>query len=304
VANGRTDDELNRRWLQVGFVSGIMRTQANGYSLASSRESRSQVWSPGVLPVWRRYAKLRTQLFPYLAAAAAEYGRTGMPLARHLVLVAPQDPSATQDDVLLLGPDLLAAPVLEPGARERRLRVPPGTWVDLWRSAAWDEGPGTVRPRRAALVEGGRDVTLPAPAEELPLLVRAGAVLPLTSPDVDTLATLGDERTVALHERRRRLRLVAFPRGTWSGRFYGRRDGVLRSVEDRRGWRLTVRSSRRRSVELEAALTTLGRPFAPCGVTLDGRALPRGAWSYDASTGVLRARWRAASGTLRALRRC
>ena len=70
LANPRTDDELNSRWLQLGAVSGVMRTQANGYGRPGTREQRSQVWSPKVLPIWRRYAKLRTQLYPYLASAS------------------------------------------------------------------------------------------------------------------------------------------------------------------------------------------------------------------------------------------
>jgi alpha-glucosidase len=310
IANPRADDELTVRWAQVGFASGVMRTQANGYSFLSDRSRRSQVWSPAVKPIWRRYAKLRTQLFPYLAAASAEYQRSGMPIARHLSLAWPRDrATSAQHDTFLLGPDLLVAPVLRPDARERRLHVPPGEWVDLWRSTTFDEGPGALRPDRVRLVEGGRDATLPAPLEELPLLVRAGAVLPLTSPDVDTLATLGDDRTVALHERRRRLHLLAFPRGTWTGRFYGRTDGRLRSVEDARGWRLTVISSRTRTVTLQAATSGLRRPFRPCRVTVGGRTLRRSAWAFDRDTGALRATFRAVGGrrggtVLRAHRRC
>src|SRR5690606_25096214 len=64
LVNPRTSAELNIRWLQLGAVLGVMRTQANGYSLADNRAERSQVWHPDVMPVWRRYARLRTQLFP------------------------------------------------------------------------------------------------------------------------------------------------------------------------------------------------------------------------------------------------
>ncbi len=297
ITNGRTDDELNSRWTQVGFASGIMRTQANGYSSRDNRASRSQVWSKTMQPTWRRYAKLRTQLFPYFSAASAEYQRSGMPMARHLALVWPQDrATATQHDTYMLGPDLLVAPVLRPGARERKLHVPPGEWVDLWRSATFDDGPGALVPGRVRLLPGARGTTLPAPLEELPTLVRAGAVLPMISPDVDTLATLGDERTVSLHERRRILHLLAFPRGTWTGRFYSRGDGRLRSVEDRRGWRLTVVSKRTRTVHVAAALSGLKRRFAPCRVSVRGRTLTRKAWDYDRARAVLTIRARVAGG--------
>ena len=50
-------------------------------------------------------------------------------------------------------------------------------------------------------------------------------------------------------------------------------------------------------------MLTLHRPFRPCRVTLDGRPLRRGAWSYSARTGVLKATFTAKRGSLRA-RRC
>ena len=97
-------------------MSGVMRTQANGINIPA--QPRAQIWDDEVLPHWRRWAKLRTQLYPYLAAADAEYRRSGLPIMRHLALAYPGDPSATAvEDAFLFGPDLLAAPVLDPGAR-------------------------------------------------------------------------------------------------------------------------------------------------------------------------------------------
>jgi alpha-glucosidase (family GH31 glycosyl hydrolase) len=303
IANGRTTDELNARWLQLGAVSGVMRTQANGLSVFSPRSRRSQVWSPAVLPIWRRYAKLRTQLYPYLAAASERYQRDGMPLVRQLGLVFPDDPAAVRSErELMLGPDLLAAPVVEERARTRTLHLPPGRWVDLWRSAGYSEAGGDLRVGRARVLAGGRAVTLPAPLAELPLLVRAGAVIPLLPPDVDTLADLDEARgVVQLRDRRRRLTLLAFPRGSL--------DRVLapgvrvRAREHRRGWDLRLRARRTHSYRLTASLATLRRRFRPCHVTLRGRPLARRAWRYDATTRVLRARFRVRDGRL-AVRAC
>jgi alpha-glucosidase (family GH31 glycosyl hydrolase) len=294
VANPRTSDELNVRWLQLGAVSGVMRTQANGYSFASSRESRSQVWSPAVLPVWRRYAKLRTQLAPYVEAASRAYQRTGLPLVRHLALAFPTDPRAVaRSDELLFGPDLLAAPVIEPGARTRRLYLPAGPWVDVWRSVAYDERDGSFALRRAALVAGRREVTVPAPLDELPLFARAGTVLAMHDPGVDTLASVGGGPGVVHAEDRPALRILAFPHGGSSGRF--NRSERLDSLEYRRTarWRLRIVGARARVYALQASLLTLHRPFAPRCVTLDGRRLGPRAWSYDANTGALRATFRA-----------
>ncbi|HEY2593469.1 MAG TPA: hypothetical protein VGK33_06190, partial [Chloroflexota bacterium] len=132
-----------------------------------------------------RWARLHTQLSPYLLRAAREYVDTGMPLVRHMSLVAPE---CTRSDQYLLGPDLLVAPVLEPGARERVVELPPGRWVDLWRSAVYDQSSGGISTREPRVLPGPAVITLPAPLDEIPLLVRLGAVIPMLPPDVWSLA--------------------------------------------------------------------------------------------------------------------
>jgi alpha-glucosidase (family GH31 glycosyl hydrolase) len=206
----QTTPELLRRWIQLGFVSGVMRTEADGFSITAA--PRAQIFDKDVLPVWARYARLRTQLYPYLAAAQREYQRSGLPIMRHLALVYPSDPRATaRDDEELFGPDILAAPVLEPGATKRRLYLPAGRWVDLWRSVRLT-GDGALRPVSARVLDGGDDVTLDAPQDEIPLLVRAGALIPMLDPAVDTLTGYGDG-VVHLAERARRLTIVGWPSG-------------------------------------------------------------------------------------------
>jgi hypothetical protein len=122
-------------------------------------------------------------------------------------------------------------------------------------------------------------------------------VLPLLSPDVDTLASYGSRDLVHLADRRHRLELLAFPRGR-SGASFGER-GRLRSAEGPGGWSLTVAGGGPLRVRLQASLTTLRRPFVPRAVTANGRPLPRSAWSYDPGTGVLTARFHARRTTLR-----
>jgi len=288
----KLDPELLERWVQFGALSPVMRTQRNGIALPE--KARPQIEEPGQLANWRRYTKLHTQLYPYLAAADAEYRRSGLPVMRHLALAFPDDARAgAREDQYLFGGDLLAAPVLEPGATERALYLPAGDWVDLWRSARYDEASGGLVLGRPSTLAGGRDVTLPAPREELPLLVRAGAVLPLLPADVDTLATGAPGGTVELRDRLRTLELLAFPQGRWSTRLA---DGeLLRSHVGRHGWRLRFESAKTHSLSVQAAL-----PRKPCRVTV-GRTRLRG-WTYR--DGVLRARWRAKRASLIAHSRC
>ncbi len=293
IANPRTSDELNQRWLQFGAVSGIMRTQANGYGI-SPKTRRSQVTSPAVLPIWKRYTKLRTQLYPYIRAASRAYRGSGLPLTRALALAYPGDKRAVAAQTeFLFGPDLFAAPVVRPGARTRRFYLPAGRWIDIWRSVAYDARSGGLRLGAARDLEGGREVTLPAPRDELPLLARAGTLLPLLPPDVDTLDDRGpsSKAFVRLRQRRYRLVVLAFPRGTSRADLGTGARG--RSVEGRRSWRLDLRAAKRaHTFQVLASLRTLRRPFVPCVLTVKrGRGtttVPRRRWSYSRASGVLR----------------
>jgi alpha-glucosidase (family GH31 glycosyl hydrolase) len=252
--------DLLIRWIEFGAVSGVMRTQANGFTLGD-RGRRPQITDPDVLPVWRRYAKLRTQLYPYIASAAREYRRSGLPIMRHLALVFPADAaSAARDDEFMFGPDLLAAPVTSPGAKTKNVHLPPGRWIDIWRVLRYTKRNGSVSlTKRPKLLRGGRDITLRAPLQELPLLARAGTILPLLPADVDTLTQYGRKRgLVHLRDRTGRMTLIAFPFGN-SKAAIGPGESVRSSVRGRR-WRLVINGKRARRYSIQASL-----PFHPCG---------------------------------------
>jgi alpha-glucosidase (family GH31 glycosyl hydrolase) len=303
LGSRRLTPELLIRWIEFGAVSGVMRTQANGFSLPD--KPRPQLSDPEILPHWRRWAKLRTQLYPYISSADATYRRTGLPVMRHLSLVFPGDPKATgREDEYMFGPQLLAAPVVEEGATQRTVYLPGRRkWVDLWRSAHFDARRGRLVLGRPKLLDSGREATLPAPLSQLPLLARAGTVLALLRPEVETLAPYGaGERQTRRSDRPRRIDLLAFPRGTSGGRITPR-EGL--SSQERRGrWRLTIRGRVKRAYRLQASLASLKKPFRPCRVALRGKRLPRRAWSYRRKTGRLVARFRVRSGTLVAAKRC
>ena len=72
----------------------------------------------------------------------------------------------TQNTEYLLGPNLLVAPVLQPGQRRRNVALPAGSWIDY---------------RSNHTYPGGRTVGVVAPLGHIPLLVRAGAFVPTTA---------------------------------------------------------------------------------------------------------------------------
>lgn len=191
----QTSAELLIRWIEVGFASGVMRTQGNGFDLGEGVSGRrALIIDPEVLPVWARYAKLRTRLLPELERAERAYERTGMPVMRQLALRYPHDPEAVRrEDEYMFGDSILVAPVIEPGEDSRRLYLPPGRWIDLWRSA--DAGLRDLQ--RPEVLRGGREVTVPAPLGQLPMFVRSGSeleLLPRGGPSWELAVEAGRDR--------------------------------------------------------------------------------------------------------------
>jgi alpha-D-xyloside xylohydrolase len=65
----------------------------------------------------------------------------------------------------MLGPDLLVAPVLEPGPRTREVYVPRGAkWTEVWTGEVFS---------------GGRMIRVSTPLDRIGLLVRDDAQLPI-----------------------------------------------------------------------------------------------------------------------------
>jgi len=278
--------ELLTRWVQFGAFSGAMRNQSNGFQLSPGE--RPQILDPDQIGNWRRYSKLRTQLYPYIRSASATYRRTGMPLMRAMVLTNPGDArAASREDQYMFGPDLLVAPVTEPGLTRRPVYLPKGKWIDLWRSLGYDEEDGSFPVEGAKLVGGKRWKTLPAPAGEIPVLAKAGTLLPMIPAGVDTLTPYGSRGpgVVKLGDRDYKRELIAFPRGTSRARF--ETGGRLASNEADGTWRLAIRDLRKRTWSVQASLASLKNPFTVRCVRVNGRKLPAGAWTFFARGRVL-----------------
>ena len=94
----------------------------------------------------------------------------------------------------MFGPDLLAAPVRTPGETSRELYLPERPMGRLLAGGLLRGGLGIAgsRPRRAARRRALGHASRRR-SSELPLMVRAGAVLPLLPATVDTLASYGSD---------------------------------------------------------------------------------------------------------------
>lgn len=163
--------ELMVRWFQFGVFCPLFRLHGDREPRTPTSFAQTggpnEVWSYGeeAYGIISGLLRLRERLRPYIHDQMRAAAQSGLPPMRPLFVDHPTDgPSWTVDDEFLFGPDLLVAPVAEPGVREREVYLPPGSWVDA-----------------ATGVEhtGGVVVTAAAPIDRIPVFVRAGADLPL-----------------------------------------------------------------------------------------------------------------------------
>lgn len=153
--------ELLVRWVQAG----VLMPRFSIHSWNDDRTVNEPWMYPEALPAIRRLLALRQTLLPFLYDLLHRHHHEFAPMVRPTWLDFAGDAEAwAENDEHLLGPDLLVAPVMEPGAATRRLRAPMGAdWTCVWSG------------RRIA---GGETALLDAPLDgPPPLLARVGSAM-------------------------------------------------------------------------------------------------------------------------------
>lgn len=136
----KADAEMMIRWTQLNALLPAMQ-----FSLAP--------WDYGEESAepCRRYANLHTEFAPRIIEIAKEATQTGMPIIRPVFwLDANNEDALTCDDEFLLGNDILVAPILFPGMRQRDIYFPPGDWQDHWTKQSFT-GPVKIKDYPASL---------------------------------------------------------------------------------------------------------------------------------------------------------
>ncbi|MFH9554267.1 TIM-barrel domain-containing protein [Streptomyces sp. NPDC017435] len=163
--DGAATPELYLRWFQLGAYLPLFRTHASG------RARRREPWEfgPEVLEHARVALVERRRLLPYWVTLAHLARRTGAPYVRPVWWAAPGNRVLRDcEDAFLLGDSLLVAPVFGPGLDRRSVQLPRGRWYDTATERAY-QGPGQV--------------FVDAPLSRIPVLARAGAVIPVRGDD-------------------------------------------------------------------------------------------------------------------------
>jgi alpha-D-xyloside xylohydrolase len=171
---GKAEDpsfrELLVRWFQYGAFCPLFRLHGMRMPYGDKTGAPNEVWSYGdeVYGILRDYLFLRERLRPYIMEQMEKAHKKGLPPMRPLFVDFTDPVCADVDDQYLFGPDLLVAPVVEEGVRQRKVYLPAGT---TWRNAWTDETHA-----------GGQWIEVAAPLEQIPLFLRGKTKLPIRAP--------------------------------------------------------------------------------------------------------------------------
>ena len=163
---GIRDDELTARWVQFGVFSPIFRLHSSN-SLFTGREpwkynKRAEI-------VMSDFMRLRHQLFPYLYTMNRRVHQELLPLMRPMYHVSPECADAYQvKNEYWFGSEMVAAPITDPadatGLAAADVWLPEGTWVDAM---------------TGYIYKGDQRMTVARQLEEMPIFLKAGAIVPL-----------------------------------------------------------------------------------------------------------------------------
>jgi len=158
---GTPPADLLTRWYEVGAFNPIYRDHAN----KGTGDHEPWANGPEHEAIRRRYIELRYKLLPYVYTGIEETTRTGLPFMHPLFLDYPQVEGFYRDDRdFLFGHDILVAPVLTERIDPMEVTLPPGDWYDFW----------TAQKHASS-----EKIVLRPAIGEMPLYVRAGAIIPM-----------------------------------------------------------------------------------------------------------------------------
>ncbi len=270
--------DLWMRWVEFGALTPIMRDHV------WNKPDRSfNIWTDSDTTAhFRRYAVLHSTLLPYFATYGAEAHRTGVPIMRQPGLEYPNDArSVAAEYEYLLGKELLIAPVVSPSGT-RVLYTPPGEWVNYW---------------TGDLLRGGQDNIVTAGSDNIPILVKAGSILPFKPEDEAARWDWYDKRLLEtslvwkcfISETGYSHGEFALPNGTRATLHQqGEMVEIAGTSNTTRDYEVIVRSRR-----IPTSVRLDDKPFAPYTKAADGKRASQ--WWWNPASGELHLWFRAAN---------
>ncbi|HYG97906.1 MAG TPA: glycoside hydrolase family 31 protein [Terriglobales bacterium] len=168
--DGSPTADLLTRWMQVGAFTPLFRN----HTAFGTRDQEPWVHGPEHEAIRRRFIEARYRLLPYIYTLFEESSRTGTPVMRPLFLEFPKEQDvATIGTQFMFGPGLLVAPKLTEMLDPYPIVLPKGDWYDYWTGLRVEHPASPARTPG-----GGTRLTAEPSLGEMPVFVRAGAIIP------------------------------------------------------------------------------------------------------------------------------
>lgn len=152
--------ELYARWIQLGVFHPFCRTHSSG----DHGDQEPWAFDEEVIDITRKFVNLRYQLLPYLYTMFWQYIEEGIPMLKPLVYYDQDDiQTHYRNDEFIFGNQILVCPILEPNSLGRRMYVPRGHWYNYWTNE---------------FISGGKEIWVDSKFDQIPIFVKAGAVIP------------------------------------------------------------------------------------------------------------------------------
>ncbi|WP_371194683.1 TIM-barrel domain-containing protein [Glaciecola sp. SC05] len=174
------DAELYTRWMQYGVFQPVYRPHAQEH-IPPEPVFHDEATQALVRP----FVKLRYQMLPYNYSLSMQNSLYGTPMMRPLFF-AFEDADINRSDAYMWGDAMLVSPVVSAGVKAQDIELPDGIWFNFF---------GDANQTRAQYYQGGQIVSVPTPAQEIPVLVKAGAFIPM----VDAMQNTQAYSTEVLH---------------------------------------------------------------------------------------------------------
>lgn len=165
---GYKNDELTARWVQSGLYSPIMRLHSSNSEFNGKEPWRLKKEAEIVTGDALRQ---RHKMIPYLYTMSYRAYKEGEPLVMPMYYDYPENADAYQvKNQFMFGTQLMVAPITSkriPGLNVAEVKVwlPEGKWYDIYTGMIYD---------------GNRVLNMYRGLESVPVLAKAGAILPLT----------------------------------------------------------------------------------------------------------------------------
>ena len=152
--------ELFARWIQIGVFHPFCRTHSSG----DHGDQEPWAFDEEVTNIIRKFVNLRYQLLPYLYTMFWQYIEQGIPMLKPLVYYDQDDiQTHYRNDEFIFGNQILVCPILEPNSLGRRMYIPKGEWYNYWTNEK---------------VKGGKELWIDTKFDQIPIFVKAGAIIP------------------------------------------------------------------------------------------------------------------------------